>query len=108
MPLEKRAFKYLLNWLFIATRGGTTRGLIIDTILQEPMNTNQIRKRLDLDFKTVKYHLEVLEENGVVLGIGNHYGRLYYPSDKLLNNIELYKKVCNEDSDVLEVGDDEK
>jgi predicted transcriptional regulator len=42
----------------------------MEALLKEPSNTNQLRKTLNLDFRTVKHHLEVLENNGLVTAMG--------------------------------------
>jgi DNA-binding transcriptional ArsR family regulator len=108
MVPPSRTFKHLLYWLFTATRGGTNRGRIIEVLLEEPMNTNQLRQALDLDFRTVKHHLEVLENNDLVSSMGNNYGRMYFTSEKLMNNIELFGEVWKGVSDKLKEGEDEK
>ena len=104
MAPRTRTFKHLLYWLFTATRGGTNRGRIMESLLEEPMNTNQLRKSLDLDFRTVKHHLEVLENNDLVTTMGNHYGRMYFASEKLMDNIELFEEVWGGVSDKLKGG----
>jgi predicted transcriptional regulator len=108
MAPRNRTFKHLLYWLFTATRGGTNRGRIMEVILEEPMNTNRIRKTLDLDFRTVKHHLEVLENNDLVSSMGNHYGKMYFASEKLMTNIEMFEDVWTGVSLKLRGGEKEK
>lgn len=108
MAPRNRTFKHLLYWLFTATRGGTNRGRIMESIIEEPMNTNQLRKSLDLDFRTVKHHLEVLENNDLVTAMGNHYGKMYFASEKLMDNIDLFEDVWGGVSDKLKGGEEEQ
>lgn len=108
MAPPNRTFKHLLYWLFTATRGGTNRGRIMEVILEEPMNTNKLRKTLDLDFRTVKHHLEVMENNNLVSSMGNNYGKMYFASEKLMDNIELFKEVWPGVSDKLKGGEEKE
>ena len=87
MAPPTRTFKHLLLWLFTGTRGGTNRGRIIETIREQPMNTNQLRILLDLDYRTVKHHLDVLEDNDLITSAGNSYGKMYFVSQKLLESM---------------------
>jgi DNA-binding transcriptional ArsR family regulator len=80
----------------------------MEALLKEPSNTNQLRKTLNLDFRTVKHHLEVLENNGLVTAMGNSYGRMYFVSEKLMENMELFEEVWLGISDKLKGGEDEK
>ena len=108
MAPRNRTFKHLLYWLFTATRGGTNRGRIMETLLENPMNTNQLRKTLDLDFRTVKHHLEVLENNDLLTFMGDHYGKMYFASERFMENIELFEEVWSGVSDKLKGGEDKK
>ena len=87
MAPPTRTFKHLLLWLFTGTRGGTNRGRIIEAIREQPMNTNQLRILLDLDYRTVKHHLDVLEDNDLITSAGNSYGKMYFVSQKLLESM---------------------
>ena len=64
------------------------------------MNTNQIRISLNLDYRTVKHHLDVLEENDLITSMGNRYGRMYFPSQKLEENIGLFEEIWREIKEV--------
>jgi len=57
------------------------------------MNTNQLSNHLNLDYRTVKHHLDVLEENGLVSTIGDGYGKMYYVSSRLEENMELFNDI---------------
>lgn len=93
MAPPTRTFKHLLLWLFTGTRGGKNRGRIIEALREEPMNTNQLRIVLDLDYRTVKHHLEVLEDNDLITSAGNRYGKMYFPSQKLEESMEIFEEV---------------
>jgi len=93
MASPSQSVKHLLQWLVAGTRGGENRGRIIDAIREEPMNTNQLRIELDLDYRTVKHHLAVLEDNELVTTVGEGYGKMYIVSPSLEENIELFDEI---------------
>jgi len=88
-----RTFKHLLLWLFTGTRGGANRGRIIEAIRDQPMNTNQLRILLDLDYRTVKHHLDVLEDNDLITSMGNSYGKMYFVSQRLLESMGDFDEI---------------
>ena len=57
------------------------------------MNTNQLRKHLDLDYKTVKHHLAVLTDNDLITSMGDGYGRLYFVSQRLEQDMDEFMDV---------------
>ena len=57
------------------------------------MNTNQLRILLDLDYRTVKHHIEVLEDNDLITSIGNSYGKMYFVSQKLLESMDDFNEI---------------
>jgi len=57
------------------------------------MNTNQLRIMLDLDYRTVRHHLEVLEDNDLITSAGNRYGKMYFVSQRLEENMDVFEKV---------------
>jgi len=72
------------------------RGRIIEALREEPMNTNQLRIKLDLDYRTVSHHLEVLEDNGLVTSAGDRYGKMYFVSQRLDEDIDLFEEVWSQ------------
>ena len=57
------------------------------------MNTNQLRLHLGLDYRTVKHHLEVLEDNELIYVMGSGYGAMYFLSGKMEENMEEFKEI---------------
>ena len=70
-----------LWYVLSGTRGGANRARILRALDERPRNANQLAEDLDLDYKTVRHHLRVLEENGVVTDSGDDYGKVYLPSE---------------------------
>ncbi|MBS3817654.1 MAG: winged helix-turn-helix transcriptional regulator [Candidatus Thermoplasmatota archaeon] len=85
--------KKVLWWLIAGTRGGKNRLRIIKTIGEEPMNANQLAKELDLDYKTIKHHLELLEDNGIVTTMGEGYGKTYFLTDQMEDSQDILEEI---------------
>lgn len=84
---------YKLMKLFIGRKGGDTSIKIMECISVKPSNINQIAEELGITYNTVKYHVDLLSENGLLENNGSKYGRLYYFSEKLLNNFDKYQEI---------------
>ncbi len=83
---DKQTRKLLL-YLFTSTRGGFSRLRIIMHLLEQPYNTHQLSKELDLDYKAIQHHMKVLEKNNMVSKIGEKYGAIFHLSTFLEINI---------------------
>lgn len=79
--------RQLLLYLFTSTRGGFTRLRIVVELLEQPYNTHQLSKKLDLDYKAVQHHMKVLEKNNLVSKIGEKYGAIFHLSNFLEMNV---------------------
>ena len=62
------------------SRGGPNRRHILRTLADRPRNANRLAAELDLDYKTVRHHLSVLEDAGAVTKAGDGYGVVYVPT----------------------------
>lgn len=83
----------VLWWLIAGTRGGKNRLRIINAVKKEPMNANQIAKKLNLDYKTVTHHLDLLKENGVLTTMGEGYGKTYFLTDQMEDNQDILEEI---------------
>ena len=54
--------KRLFWFIFAGSRGGLNRLKIISKLIENPLNTNQLAKKLELDYKAIKHHIRVLEK----------------------------------------------
>ena len=52
-----------LWYVLTGTRGGTNRVRLLRALNKRPRNANQLADDLDLDYRTVRHHLDVLVEN---------------------------------------------
>lgn len=96
------------------TRGGLNRARIINALSDTPMNAHQLSQELELDYSTIRHHLEVMEKNGLVTSIGEGYGMAYLLTNEMLENFsyfeEIWEKIGNtvkndEDEEVLDEGE---
>lgn len=87
------AVKRLLWWLLAGSVGGFNRGRILDALLTQPRNAHELSQMLDLDYKTVRHHLKVLEKNHLVTAMGSDYGKVYFPSDLLEEHANYFTEI---------------
>ena len=86
--------KNLLWYLIAGTKGGETRGKIIDLINKNPSNANKIAEILKLDYKTVRHHLGVLEKNNVIAAVNKgNYGAVYFLSEIMKSNLQVFSEI---------------
>jgi DNA-binding transcriptional ArsR family regulator len=86
----------VLWYVLTGTRGGPNRGLILRAVDERPRNPNQLAEDLDLDYKTVRHHLEVLQDNDVVAQRGDGYGAVYVPTERVRNHWETVEEILEE------------
>ena len=86
--------KNLLWYLVAGTKGGETRGKIIELLKKKPSNANKIAEILKLDYKTVRHHLEVLEKNNVITAVNKgNYGAVYFLSKIMNSNLKIFEEI---------------
>ncbi|MBI1936337.1 winged helix-turn-helix transcriptional regulator [Candidatus Woesearchaeota archaeon] len=86
--------KNLLWYLVAGTKGGETRGRMIDLLNKNPSNANKIAEILKLDYKTVRHHLEVLEKNGIITAVNKgNYGAVYFISELMKTELNTFNEI---------------
>jgi DNA-binding transcriptional ArsR family regulator len=88
-----RNTKRLLWWLIAGTRGGVNRARIISLLHERPYNPNQLAELLDLDYKTVKHHLEYLMKHEVIVQQGEGYGSVFFLSNEIEENYDSFNEI---------------
>ena len=83
----------VLWYVFASTRGGENRARILRALDERPRNANQLAEDLDLDYTTIRHHLDVLAENNVVTSSGDDYGAVYLPTDQSRANWDTVEDV---------------
>lgn len=69
---------------------------ILKSIIDDPKNANQISKDIDVNYRTIEHHLKLLSENKLIMAQGEGYGKVYFVSSLISENMHLLKKVFNE------------
>ena len=77
--------------IILGREGGKTTIKILDELLKEPKNANQLSKKLNLNYNTILHHIEIINEYNYITTNTLKKKSFYYPSDKLINNIDEYK-----------------
>lgn len=86
--------KQLLWYLLAGTRGGLNRIRIIDALLERPYNAHQLSEELELDYRTMRHHLDVLTKNHVLSRPeGTAYGSMYFVSGAMEQYIEVFERI---------------
>ena len=85
--------KKILWWLLAGTAGGINRGRILEELIKNPMNANELAKKLEMDYKTVRHHLKTLEKNSLVSSMGEGYGKVYFISELLEENLSNFQEI---------------
>ena len=83
----------LLWYLFAGSKGGENRIKIINLLQDTPLNINRMAEVLDLDYKAVQHHMDVLEKNNLVSRMGKKYGIMYFVSNYLESNIDTFNEI---------------
>ncbi|WP_255198034.1 winged helix-turn-helix domain-containing protein [Halorarius litoreus] len=84
-----------LWYLLAGTRGGVNRARIIRLLDERPRNANQLAEALDVDYNTVRHHLDMLLDHDVVETGGADYGKLYFLTDRFERHREAFERITD-------------
>jgi DNA-binding transcriptional ArsR family regulator len=91
--------------LLASSRGGPSRVRLLRAIHERPRNANHLAEALDLDYRTLRHHLDRLLENNVVRSTEEDYGAVYPVTDQAQFHWETIEAIMdtvdpeNSDSD---------
>ncbi|MHA2016090.1 MAG: winged helix-turn-helix domain-containing protein [Candidatus Thorarchaeota archaeon] len=89
--------KRVLWWLIAGTKGGINRARILQALRDRPYNANQLAEILNLDYKTVRHHLDILIEHQLIVAQGDGYGRMYFLSTEFEQSynefLEIWERI---------------
>jgi PAS domain S-box-containing protein len=80
----------LLCYLIEGTRGGKTRALILRHLAEKSYNANQLATTLNLDYKTIRHHLEVLVKYGIITRNYDGSSLLYFISNNIAESLNSF------------------
>jgi DNA-binding transcriptional ArsR family regulator len=81
--------------LLASSRGGPSRVRIVRALDERPRNANELATELDLDYTTIRHHLDVMMENNVVRRSGDEYAAVYLFTDQLKTNRDTLEEVLD-------------
>lgn len=96
----------VLWYVLTGTRGGPNRARILRILNEQPRNANKIAETLNLDYKTVRHHLDVLVDNGVIVSSGDDYGSVYIPSQQVRHHWGTVDEIISTIDDVAPLDSD--
>ena len=91
----------ILWWLIAGSTGGPNRARIIIALHERPLNAHQLAERLELNYKTVRHHIKVMEENNIVTSSGTstgkkQYGEIYFLSKLMEENYDTFRDIWSD------------
>ena len=91
-----RGVEAVLWQVLAGTRGGPNRAQLLQTLEERPRNANQLAEELDLAYKTVRHHLEVLEENDLIESTERDYGAIYLPTERTRDHWDTVQDIITQ------------
>jgi len=86
----------VLWYVLAGTRGGPNRARILRALDERPRNPNQLAEDLDLNYDTIRHHLDVLTDNDVVNASGDDYGAVYLPTERTRDHWDTVVTIINQ------------
>ncbi len=89
--------KKLLWWIFGVSKGGPMRTKILKALYERPYNANQLAAELSVDYKTIRYHLDILIKNKIIGDLEEGNIVMYFLSDEMEKSysefLEIFEKL---------------
>ena len=86
----------VLWYVLTGTRGGKNRVRLLRALDDRPRNANQLAEDLDLHYKTVQHHLDVLTENDILRASGDDYGAVYLPTSRARSHWDVVETIIEQ------------
>ncbi|QKR01089.1 winged helix-turn-helix transcriptional regulator [Metallosphaera tengchongensis] len=67
----------------VSGKGWETRKRILEELISSPKTPYDLAKRLNLNYSTVRYHLDLLESSGLVTHVKEGSKQIFLPSKSL-------------------------
>jgi DNA-binding transcriptional ArsR family regulator len=81
-------------WHVLASsRGGPTRVRLVRALDERPRNANELADELDMDYTTIRHHLDVLMENNVLDRTDDEYAAVYLFTEQAKANWETVEEI---------------
>ncbi|MFW6153405.1 MAG: winged helix-turn-helix domain-containing protein [Halobacteriota archaeon] len=79
--------------LLASSRGARSRIRIVRLLDERPRNANELAEALDLDYTTVRHHLDVLVDNKVVTEATEGYGAIYMFTEQVTDHWDVVETI---------------
>ncbi|NHV98408.1 MAG: winged helix-turn-helix transcriptional regulator [Thaumarchaeota archaeon] len=85
--------KSFIWYILAGSRGGESRARIVKALKDRPYNANQLAEILKMNYKTVRHHLKVLKDAGIIVIMERKYGSVYTLSEEMEKIFEEFKEI---------------
>ena len=89
--IDKNGWENAISVALLRSKGAESRRKILEALLPESESCNQIARETKLNWRTVKWHLQVLQEVNLVKSIGFGQRKYYQLTLKGEEVIEFFK-----------------
>ena len=79
--------------LFGSSRGALNRTRIISQLRNKPSNQHQLSKDLELEYKGIGHHLDVLEKSNLIQKFGSKYASTYFVSPLFEEEASVFDEI---------------
>jgi DNA-binding transcriptional ArsR family regulator len=86
----------VLFYLLVGMRGGPNRIRILYSLLEQPKNANQLATDLELNYTTVRHHLDLLEEHDLVEAAGDNYAEMYFATNLFEEYRTIFERIATQ------------
>ncbi|MFW6040253.1 MAG: PAS domain S-box protein [Thermoplasmatota archaeon] len=91
-----------LSYLMLGQQGGENRIRILDHLKDRSYNINQLANILDLNYRTVKHHIDILCDFDLITSSGEGYGKVYFLTQRMEENFEMLEEMKDKLENVFE------
>ena len=85
-----------LAFLILGQKGGQNRIQIIEMLKERPYNLNQMSELLNLNYRTIKHHMEIFMKNDIVGSSSTgSYGDVYFLTPEMEGGLEIFNDIVS-------------